>query len=99
MLKKNCESKIVPLTVSFHRDLKGSEGENLFKLCTCDLALDTSAFSELLGAMAEDGTRIGGLIDAFFTSSVSYSDLILYVLIFADSGGIECILESKEFLI
>lgn len=53
---------------SIPRDLKDTEGVNLFKLCCCDLALENKAFSVMFGQLNEQGDRILGLLDNFFST-------------------------------
>ncbi|PSN56287.1 Nuclear pore complex protein Nup93 [Blattella germanica] len=47
------------------KNMKGSEGGNLFMSCVSDLALESREFDLLLGFLEATGLRIPGLIDTF----------------------------------
>ncbi|KAF4517834.1 hypothetical protein B566_EDAN008776 [Ephemera danica] len=75
----------------FFRELKGPDGTSFFKHCICDLALNTSAFTEILGSLAEDGTRLPGLIDTFLATSEECKNLVRMV---AESAEQKALLEQ-----
>ncbi|KAL5020849.1 hypothetical protein ScPMuIL_000004 [Solemya velum] len=60
----------------FLRDLKTSQGENLFMSCVSELVLETREFEMLLGRLEKDGTRKPGAIDKFHNDTQKIIELV-----------------------
>ncbi|EDS25850.1 nuclear pore complex protein Nup93 [Culex quinquefasciatus] len=54
----------------FLRNLRDSDGRNLFLVCVSDLAIECRDFDLLFGKMQRDGIRSRGLIDQFESSQI-----------------------------
>lgn len=53
------------------RNINDSNGVNLFKICTKDLALETKSYEQILGKVQKNGVRSKGLVDQFNSSTIS----------------------------
>ncbi|XP_069113478.1 nuclear pore complex protein Nup93-like [Argopecten irradians] len=60
----------------FLRDLRSSQGENLFMSCVSELVLETREFEMLLGKIERDGTRRPGAIDKFHGDTHKIIELV-----------------------
>lgn len=53
------------------RNINDSDGVNLFKICTKDLALETKNYEQILGKVQKNGIRSKGLVDQFNSSAIT----------------------------
>ncbi|XP_064640294.1 nuclear pore complex protein Nup93-like [Lineus longissimus] len=60
----------------FLRDLRTSQGDNLFMTCVSELVLETREFEMLLGKLVKDGTRRPGAIDKFNADTQKIIELV-----------------------
>ncbi|XP_060518052.1 nuclear pore complex protein Nup93 [Cylas formicarius] len=53
------------------RNYTNLDGQNLFKVCVADLAIETKQYEKILGRVQSNGIRIKGLIDQFTDNNVT----------------------------
>ncbi|CAG9768838.1 unnamed protein product [Ceutorhynchus assimilis] len=59
----------------FLRNYTDFQGENVFKVCVADLAMETKEYEKILGKVQPDGRRSEGLIDQFANSDITAASI------------------------
>jgi nuclear pore complex protein Nup93 len=57
------------------RNFSNEEGVSLFKICVCDLTIETKEYSRILGAVQPNGIRTKGLIDQFTNAEINAENI------------------------
>ncbi|RZB77466.1 nuclear pore complex protein Nup93 [Asbolus verrucosus] len=55
----------------FLRNFSNEDGMNLFKICVCDLVIETKEYNRILGTVQPNGIRSKGLIDQFTNAEIT----------------------------